>query len=282
MVRNASISNLQQLGAAQIGQVESFAKEHRELLQTIGLVTVAVLVGGVSGYYLAKGAFVVKGVAAAKGLSAAPVLVAQSANSGAATLQSTATLLSNSLVSGATLVDKAAALLNTISTNAVPLTAGALSGGAAGVGATRYQVRKIRDALTAQEAQTATAQAERSRLEEALALAQSTLHALQIPLASPPAAPVEQEQLEQIKGIGRVFAQKLNAAGIYTMADLAAQTPERLREIIGATRAGAMAQPADWIQQARQQMQGSSATSANPNADIDAGAATTASDRPTG
>lgn len=256
MVRNASISNLQQLGAAQIGQMETFAKEHRALLQTTGLVTAAILVGGVGGYYLAKGALVVKGIAAAKGsAAAAPILVTPSVNGGAATLQSTAALLGNSLTTGAALVDKVAALLNTISTNAVPLTAGALGGGAAGVGATRYQVRKIQDALTAQEAQTATAQAERSRLEEALALAQSTLHTLQTTPASQPVTPIGQERLEQIKGIGRVFAQKLNAAGIYTIAELAEQTPARLREIIGATRAGTMAHPADWIQQARQQMQ---------------------------
>jgi len=277
MVTTATFSNLQQRGAAQFAQVESFAKEHRELLQTIGVVTVAVLAGGVGGYYLAKGAFVVKGVAVTKGGAAvAPVLTAQSVTNGVATLQSTATMLSNSLVSGAALVDKAAALLNTLSTNAIPLTAGALGGGAAGVGATRYQVRKIQDALTEQEAQTATAHAERNRLAEALTLAQSTLHELQTKVASPPPAPSAQDDLEQIKGIGRVFAQKLNAAGIYTMADLAAQTPERLREIIGATRGGVMAQPADWIQQAQQQRQGSGTSTTNPGVDVDPGSAGTA------
>lgn len=253
---NTTMDNLQKLGSATVTQVESFVTENHDLLKSAGLVTVAVVVGGVGGYWLAKGAFVAHGVAAAKGgATAAPLLVTQGATTGMSTLQNTATLLNSSIVGGAALVDKISALLHTISANAAPLTFGVVGGGAAGVGATRYQVRQAQDALAAQTAQTAAVEAERSQLADALHTAKANLSELQAKLTAQPAVQTVQDQLEAIKGIGRVFAQKLNAAGIYTFADLAAQTPERLREIIGTARAGSMVQPADWIQQARQRLQ---------------------------
>lgn len=255
MTVRATTNNLQKLETA-FAQAESYVTEHRDLLQTAGVVTAAVVVGGVGGYLLAKGAFVVHGVAAAKGgAAAAPMLVAQGVNTGAATLQNTATVLNNSIAGGTLLVDKLVALFHTISTNAAPLTVGVVGGGAAGVSATRYQVRKAQEDLAQQTAQTAAVEAERSQLADALATAKANLDKLQTELAAQPAVQAVQDQLEAIKGIGRVFAQKLNAAGIYTFADLAAQTPDRLREIIGTARAGSMVQPADWIQQARQRLQ---------------------------
>lgn len=42
-----------------------------------------------------------------------------------------------------------------------------------------------------------------------------------------------QDDLEVIKGIGPVIAKKLNDVGICSFADLAALTPERLRELVG-------------------------------------------------
>lgn len=242
MAVNATVSNLQNLGNTTVAQVENFVTENRDLLKSAGVVTAAVVVGGVGGYLLAKGA-----------------VVAHGATSGAATLQNGAALFNSSLAGGATLVDKLAALWHTISTNAAPLTVGAVGGGAAGVGATRYQVRQVKDALVEQTVQTETVAAERNQLADALSAAKANLSELQAKLAAQPAVQpavqAVQDQLEAIKGIGRVFAQKLNAAGIYTFADLAAQTPDRLREIIGTARAGSMVQPADWIQQARQRVQ---------------------------
>ena len=44
-------------------------------------------------------------------------------------------------------------------------------------------------------------------------------------------AMADPDQLEDIVGIGEVFAQRLNEAGIYTFAQLAELTPERLEEI---------------------------------------------------
>ena len=245
---NTTMDNLQKLGSTTITQVESFVTGNPNLLKGAGVVTAAVVVGGVGGYLLAKGAFVAHGVANG-------VVAAKGGATGAATLQNSAALLNSSLVGGTTLVDKIAALWNTLSANAAPLTVGAVGGGAAGVGATRYQVRQVKDALAEQTAQTATIQAERSQLADALTTAKANLRDMQAKLAAQPAVQTVQDQLEAIKGIGRVFAQKLNAAGIYTFADLAAQTPDRLREIIGTARAGSMVQPADWIQQARQRVQ---------------------------
>lgn len=45
--------------------------------------------------------------------------------------------------------------------------------------------------------------------------------------------PIIHDDLEVIKGIGPVIAKKLNAVGIYSFAELAALTPERLRELVG-------------------------------------------------
>lgn len=263
MIRQEQISSLQQLRSDTVAQVETFATEHRELLQTAGLVTAAVIIGGTGGYLLAKGASVAKGVAVArgvvtaKGASAAivPGLVAPHATTGAAALPSSTTLLNHSIAGGSALMAKLNALLNNLSANAVPVTAGAVSGGAAGVGATRYQVRQVKGELAAQKAQTVNAQAARTYLENALATARTNLNELQTKLAAQPVAPVVPDRLEEIKGIGRVFAQKLNAAGINTFADLAAQTPEHLRAIIGANRASSTIQPAEWIQQAQQLVQ---------------------------
>lgn len=59
------------------------------------------------------------------------------------------------------------------------------------------------------------------------------------------------DHLEDINGIGPVFAQRLNEAGINTFADLAAQTPERVKEIISPKNWQAV-DPEGWISQARQ------------------------------
>lgn len=262
---NTTMDNLQKLGSTTVTQAESFITENRDLLKSAGLIAAAAVVGGVGGYWLAKGAFVAHGVAAAKGgATAAPAFMMPGATTGAATLQNTATLLNSSIAGGTALVDKISALLHTISANAAPLTVGVVGGGAAGVGATRYQVRQAQDALAAQSAQTAAVEAERSQLAEALSTAKANLSDLQAKLTAQPAVQAVQDQLEAIKGIGRVFAQKLNAAGIHTFADLAAQTPERLREIIGTARASSMVHPADWIQEARQRLQPEAPVTAAP------------------
>lgn len=64
----------------------------------------------------------------------------------------------------------------------------------------------------------------------------------------PAPAATRADDLTAIKGIGPTFAKRLNDAGIMTFAALAAATPEQLREV---TRAPAVANPEEWIAQAR-------------------------------
>jgi len=54
------------------------------------------------------------------------------------------------------------------------------------------------------------------------------------------------DALEEINGIGPVFANRLNEAGIYTYSQLASSSPDELKQITGVTRWD----PADWITQA--------------------------------
>ena len=59
------------------------------------------------------------------------------------------------------------------------------------------------------------------------------------------------DDLTQIKGIGPAFARRLAEAGYTTYADIAAASPEALRE---ATHAPAIANPEEWIDGARAKM----------------------------
>ncbi len=66
--------------------------------------------------------------------------------------------------------------------------------------------------------------------------------------AAAPRTTREKDRLETIHGIGAVYARRLNDAGVYTYAQLAALAPERAQEI---TRArGASADPKAWIREA--------------------------------
>jgi len=62
---------------------------------------------------------------------------------------------------------------------------------------------------------------------------------------------IKADQLVDINGIGPVFAERLNKAGIYTFADLAAQSPERINKIISPKNWQAI-DPAAWIAEAQQ------------------------------
>jgi predicted flap endonuclease-1-like 5' DNA nuclease len=57
-----------------------------------------------------------------------------------------------------------------------------------------------------------------------------------------------------LNGIGKVFAQRLNDAGIRTFADLANQSPDKLREITGA-KEWQKVDPQAWIDQAKRRAQ---------------------------
>ncbi len=65
-----------------------------------------------------------------------------------------------------------------------------------------------------------------------------------------PCAPPDGDPLEDIAGIGEVFAGRLRAAGIGSFAELAASSPERIRQIVG-HRAPLSGEPiSSWIKQA--------------------------------
>lgn len=64
----------------------------------------------------------------------------------------------------------------------------------------------------------------------------------------PTAAKAAADDLTAIKGIGPVFAKRLNEAGIVTFADVAAASADQLREV---THATAVANPEEWIAEAR-------------------------------
>ncbi|MCB0166764.1 MAG: hypothetical protein KDI79_21235 [Anaerolineae bacterium] len=83
-------------------------------------------------------------------------------------------------------------------------------------------------------------------LEAALAERQS------VPVAAPP-PPVNQEKdnLEHINGIGPVFAKRLNNAGIFTFAELAAESPDRVRDIINPEEWQKI-EPELWLEEARE------------------------------
>jgi hypothetical protein len=68
-----------------------------------------------------------------------------------------------------------------------------------------------------------------------------------------PLLPVDQSNdLTEINGIGPTFARRLNEAGITSFGQLAALDPEQARAITHA--AEWQADPADWIDQARQRV----------------------------
>lgn len=70
-----------------------------------------------------------------------------------------------------------------------------------------------------------------------------------VPRREAPAAETPADPLQEIRGIGDVFARRLRAAGIRTFADLAALTPDEARDLAQAQPW--QADPADWIEQAQ-------------------------------
>ena len=65
-----------------------------------------------------------------------------------------------------------------------------------------------------------------------------------------------------LAGIVAVYAERLRAAGIHGFAELAAQTPERIREIIGRGAPLATGQIAAWIRESSELANGPGASGA--------------------
>ncbi|MGB0383767.1 MAG: helix-hairpin-helix domain-containing protein [Ardenticatenaceae bacterium] len=125
--------------------------------------------------------------------------------------------------------------------------------------AARRHHRQMRDMLASAKAEITALQGRRQHdevLQLKLASAEEQISDLQVELgtmgrkmteilARPP------EQLTDIKGIGPIFAHRLNKAGIHSFTDLAQLTPERIIEIISV---GSLPNinPDNWLAQARQ------------------------------
>lgn len=289
-------------------KLEDFTQTNRRALQITGLVVVAGAAGAAGGFLLVKGLTVGKGLAvtnmalAAKSGAAAkagavawPFLVAPTTASSvgtavanpavlnpttaAASLQGMTSLLSNSVANGVTMVDKVNTLFSTLSPTILPLAAGLVSGGAASVAVARQQIRKVQEEVSEQIQQVAeTLQAETAHLQRILSNTESKLNTVEAMVTKPvqqavqPAtsSPTRQDRLEEINGIGPVFARRLNEAGIYTFEALATQTPEAVEAIIGKTRAGALFNPATWIAEAQGLVSGQTSEVDAPATEVDA------------
>ena len=67
-----------------------------------------------------------------------------------------------------------------------------------------------------------------------------------------PAEEPEADQLENITGIGKIFAGRLREAGIHTFAQLAETSPEKIKEIVSPDKADQLFDVEPWIDQARE------------------------------
>lgn len=247
-----TVDMLKDTGQENWRRLEQWSEKNHIPLKTVGLVALA----GATGMTI--GVIAAKGILASKGVAAVGAALAQNG----ATAQSAASILTGAT----TLGGKAAALFGLLTHNALPITVGAVGGGAAGVGVMQGKVRRVQEELDAQVVQTTAAQAETSQMQDKLNTAEAQLNQLQSQLAESP-HPAAPDPLEDIQGIGPVFARLLREAGIVTFADLAAQTPEQVRAVVASVRGGKMVNAQAWIDQA-QQLQGNQAqrfgTDANP------------------
>lgn len=96
--------------------------------------------------------------------------------------------------------------------------------------------------------------ADHDRDREELAASQSQIAQLRSKLAQYYKSPTKKaESLEEIHGIGASFAQRLNDAGVYSYADLAQLSPDRVREIVAAKKWHRI-NPEAWIAEAKQRV----------------------------
>ena len=113
--------------------LQQWSEERPIPRQTVGLLALAGATGMVVGVIAAKG------IVATKGVSAVGAGLAQKS----ATMQSAGSVLTGAT----TLSAKATALFSLLTHNALPITAGAVGGGVAGVGVMQGQVRRVQERL---------------------------------------------------------------------------------------------------------------------------------------
>jgi len=73
---------------------------------------------------------------------------------------------------------------------------------------------------------------EEGRLRRELEVARLEISRLQTQVSTAPGDAPAGDRLQDISGIGQVYAKRLNDAGIRTFAELAAATPQKLAEIL--------------------------------------------------
>lgn len=268
-VGQENIEKLQAFGQENLTKLQTFSTENRALLQTVGLVAVAAVTGAIAGGFIAQGIMITQGALVTKGVAATTgVAATKAAASTAPVLATNGTLASNLATGGVALGAKVMALFNGLTSNAVPITVGAAGGGAIGWKITQREVGPVKQQVAEHSAQIHATQVETSRLQAVVTETATNLKTLQVQQAAPPAeapapvaptlvaptqvAPSAQDALEDIHGIGPIFAQRLRTAGVFTFAQLAVQTPEALRTIIGPVRASSMFHPEAWIAEAQQ------------------------------
>ncbi len=154
----------------------------------------------------------------------------------------------------------------------LPLTAGVLGGGAAQAGLNRRQRRRTEGRLGELLSRVTTLQEDAQQLREQVHSIASWIDEFQAgqtrsaTMAAPALAGTSANPLQEIKGIGEIFARRLNEAGIFTFADLLARTPDEIQGIVAPGRVNAMIDIEDWFAQARRLL-GDTApdTDANPS-----------------
>jgi predicted flap endonuclease-1-like 5' DNA nuclease len=218
----------------------------------LGVVAASTLAGGLAGYAAVKGLLLVKGASAAQ-LAMGAKTAAQTAGLApvAATTVATATGSTAAPATTATVggwSGKLAGALKWLGGNAAPLGAGAVGGGAAGLGLAGSKVSKLRGQLQDFAAKTETLSAETARFASSLgdlaglreqvqdqaaklSAVEAGLDELKAKRASEPESTTD--RLEDIHGIGEVYAERLRAAGVHTFGQLAAESVERVRDIVG-------------------------------------------------
>jgi predicted flap endonuclease-1-like 5' DNA nuclease len=90
--------------------------------------------------------------------------------------------------------------------------------------ASQYEVNSLQEKVNTLELEKARLEALSQQTQQELAAARAQVVNIQ---------PTSTDNLEDIKGIGPVIARKLNDGGIHTFEQLAAQTPEYLRTLLG-------------------------------------------------
>ena len=119
------------------------------------------------------------------------------------------------------------------------------------------EVSRLQAELAENRQKLATTEHELKTAQAKLREAEQTIEQLRAELNPPvqavaePAKKERKDRLERIRGIGAVFARRLNEAGVFTFEQLAELSPDRIREILHVEEWQKI-QPEKWIEEARE------------------------------